>query len=149
VPTTYRARVVRPDGEIRFVETAAVAVSYQGQPASLAVIRGVTERQGMEERLMRAQRLEAAGRVAGQAAHDLNNLLGPLVALPELLKPLLSADEEAQGMCDTMLEAALRIKDIVEELRALGRRGLVSPRPIDLDVVVQRALAQLPPAPRR
>jgi PAS domain S-box-containing protein len=49
-------------------------------------VRDITERKLLEQKLRRAQRMEAAGRVAGLVAHDFNNLLSPLVSYPEILK---------------------------------------------------------------
>jgi two-component system, cell cycle sensor histidine kinase and response regulator CckA len=147
VPGTYEARMRRVSGEVRTVETSAVAALYRGQAATLAVLRDVTERHRMEEELQRSQRLETLGLVAGQVAHDLNNLLGPLVALPEVIKASLAEGDEAAGMCDTMLLASLRIKDVIEDLRALGRRGVLNPKLLDVNQVVDQALEQMGTTP--
>lgn len=147
VPGTYEARIRRPSGEIRVVELSAVAVLYKGQAATLAVVRDITDRRRMEEHLRQSQRLETLGLIAGQVAHDLNNLLGPLVALPEVIKMGLPEGDEAAGMCDTMLQASLRIKDVVEDLRALGRRGVLNPKLLDINQVVEQAVEQLDTIP--
>ena len=54
VPGVYEYRIQRADGEVRTVETSAVAITYKGQPASLAVLRDVTERRRAEEELREA-----------------------------------------------------------------------------------------------
>jgi PAS domain S-box-containing protein len=43
----------------------------------IGYVRDVTERKKVEERLLRAERLEMAGRIAGQVAHDFNNKVSP------------------------------------------------------------------------
>jgi diguanylate cyclase (GGDEF)-like protein/PAS domain S-box-containing protein len=51
VPASYEYRIRRTDGTIRTVETSVVTITYRGKPASLAVLRDVTERRQLEERL--------------------------------------------------------------------------------------------------
>jgi PAS domain S-box-containing protein len=43
-PGLYRYRIRRPDGEVRTVESSAVAITFDGQPATLAVLRDITEK---------------------------------------------------------------------------------------------------------
>jgi PAS domain S-box-containing protein len=58
-----------------------------GQPKSILSINSdITERKKMESQLLRAQRIESIGTLAGGIAHDLNNLLAPIVMGVELLK---------------------------------------------------------------
>jgi two-component system sporulation sensor kinase A len=53
--------------------------------------RDITEKKRLQEFASRAQRLETAGKIAGQVAHDFNNLLGPLVAYPDIISDELRA----------------------------------------------------------
>jgi PAS domain S-box-containing protein len=58
-----------------------------GQPKSILSINSdITERKKMESQLLRAQRMESIGTLAGGIAHDLNNLLAPIMMGVELLK---------------------------------------------------------------
>ena len=50
-PGVYRYRIRRPDGEVRTVESSAVAITFDGQPATLAVLRDITERNQAEDRV--------------------------------------------------------------------------------------------------
>jgi len=98
-----------------------------------------------ERQLLRAQRLDAAGRLAGQVAHDFNNLLAPLAGYPELIKASLPEDHVAAEYCDAMLAAVEQIVQINDELIALSRRGHTEYQPVHLDRLVSAAVAALPP----
>jgi PAS domain S-box-containing protein len=94
--------------------------------------RDVTERRRLELQLLRAQKLEAAGRIAGQVAHDFNNMLAPLVAYPQLIKRRFPEGHFVGPLCDAMLHAAQRIAEVNDDLLAMGRRGLTEEVPVDL-----------------
>ena len=53
VPGVYEYRISRPDGRVRVVEASAVATTFQGQPATFAVLRDITERKEAEDELVR------------------------------------------------------------------------------------------------
>ncbi len=101
----------------------------------------------MEEQLLRAQRLETAGRVAGQVAHDFNNLLAPMTAYPDLIKMQLPEGHPALQYCDAMLEAADRMAAINEDMMALGRRGHFEQQHVDLNLMVEQAVEQMAARP--
>jgi PAS domain S-box-containing protein len=146
-PTTLR--VQRKGGGVAWVEVRLVPIN--GPDDELVAIEGiardVTERRQMEEQLMRANRLEAAGRIAGQVAHDFNNLLAPLVGYPELIKMRLPPDHPAVPLCDALLRAAEQLATINQDLLAFGRRGHFTREPSDLNQLVRQAWSQTPPAP--
>ena len=60
VPGLHRYRIRRSDGEVRTVESSAVAITFDGQPATLAVLRDITERNQAEDRV---RRLAEIGRI--------------------------------------------------------------------------------------
>ncbi len=53
VPGVYEYRISRPDGRVRVVEASAVATTFQGQPATFAVLRDITERKEAKDELVR------------------------------------------------------------------------------------------------
>ena len=60
MPGLHRYRIRRSDGEVRTVESSAVAITFDGQPATLAVLRDITERNQAEDRV---RRLAEIGRI--------------------------------------------------------------------------------------
>gem|GEM_PF-4053167 len=134
----------QPD-RVCFVRKIPIRDRY-GQAVGVATAARDTSRyRVMEQQLLRAHRLEAAGRVAVQAAHDLRNFLLPLTNCPGLIKTQLPEDHPAVPMCDTMLEAARQIASITEDMLTLGRRAKDDRRPVDLNSVIRRVANQMSP----
>ena len=103
----------------------------------------------VQERLATTKRMEALSVLAGGVAHDLNNALGPLVALPDLiLEDLdkLKADENAveslRGDIEIIKSASLRAAQTIKDLLTLGRQGRTVKEHIDLNRVVRSCLAE-------
>ena len=78
----------------------------------------------MEAHLLRTQRLESLGRLAGGIAHDLNNILSPMLMAPPLLRDALR-DPAALELVDIIESSALRGAAIIRQLLtfALGAEG--------------------------
>jgi two-component system cell cycle sensor histidine kinase/response regulator CckA len=97
----------------------------------------------LQDQLARAERMETVGVLAGGVAHDLNNILGPLVMLPELLiddvKQAADGDQSAyKRMLDsinTMQNSANRAASVVKSLLTLSRRGHVERKPMDINTL--------------
>ena len=77
----------------------------------------------LKDQLERAKRLESLGLLAGGVAHDLNNMLGPIVGYPDLLLDELPTDDPMREDLEQVRDAAVKASAIVQDLLALGRRG--------------------------
>jgi PAS domain S-box-containing protein len=76
-----------PPGDVHMSAMASVLRDSRGEiVAVIECLRNNTERRHMEERLARAEKMEALGTLAGGVAHDLNNVLGVLVGYSELFQ---------------------------------------------------------------
>ena len=92
-----------------------------GQPRSMLVINtDITERKKVEEQLLRAQRMESLGTLAGGIAHDLNNALTPIMMSIELLK-LQEQDALRLGVLATIENSARRGADMVRQVLSFSR----------------------------
>src|SRR5262245_42248295 len=81
-------RRVRKDGrEVMVLARRTVVVGDDGRPrAEFSIHTDVTDRKALEKQLLRAQRLESIGALAGGIAHDLNNMLTPILLGLGMLK---------------------------------------------------------------
>ena len=76
------------------------------QPKSiLAINTDITEKKKIEAQFMRAQRLESIGTLAGGIAHDLNNILTPIMMSIEVLKQSFRDDESQETLESIELSA--------------------------------------------
>jgi nitrogen-specific signal transduction histidine kinase/ActR/RegA family two-component response regulator len=100
----------------------------------------------VQERIATAKRMNALSVLAGGVAHDLNNALAPLVALPQVMSKELEAikaggsDREFKEDLATIHMSALRAAQTIKDLLALGRQGRTNREALDLNRVVQNAL---------
>ncbi|MBN2528841.1 MAG: response regulator [Deltaproteobacteria bacterium] len=79
----------------------------------------------LEVQLMHSQRIEAIGRLAGGIAHDLNNMLTPVLGYGDLLVEDLPKNSGAQQQALHIVEAATRARDLVRQLLAYSRRQIL------------------------
>ncbi|HTX66097.1 MAG TPA: ATP-binding protein, partial [Opitutaceae bacterium] len=130
----------RPDGSAFTVESHWSLVRDEAaQPkAVLAISTDVTERKHLEAQYLRAQRMESIGMLAGGIAHDLNNVLAPIVMAIQLLR-MRHADASSQKLLATIEASAQRGADLVRQVltfaRGLeGQHLLVHPKLVVRDV---------------
>jgi two-component system cell cycle sensor histidine kinase/response regulator CckA len=129
-------------GELRHLNKAGREVPVEsrwtlvrdrsGAPRSvLSINTDISERKKMEQQFFRTQRLESIGILAGGIAHDLNNVLGPIVMSIDLLK-VTAADDDSRSLLETISSSAQRGKDMVGQVLSFARG--VEGRRIDVQV---------------
>jgi PAS domain S-box-containing protein len=94
------------------------------------------DRERLEERLRRAEKMESLGRLAGGVAHDLNNVLGVLVGYSELLLMDIPEGDPLRPHVSNILEAGERGAAIIQDLLTLARRGVAVSEVINLNNLV-------------
>jgi PAS domain S-box-containing protein len=93
----------------------------EGHPKSvLAINTDITEKKKIEAQFMRAQRLESLGTLAGGIAHDLNNILAPIMMSIDILA-LTITDPQAKAILTTIETSAKRGADIVRQVLSFAR----------------------------
>lgn len=99
------------------------------------------EKQDLEEKLARSQKMEALGLLAGGVAHDLNNVLSGIVSYPDLLLLELPEESPFRKPIVTIQDSGQKAAAIVEDLLALARRGVTNTEVLNLNEVVEEYLA--------
>jgi PAS domain S-box-containing protein len=132
--------IKRKDDSIIWISLNAVALSKNH---FMAFCSDITETKRLQELESRAQRLETAGKVAGQVAHDFNNLLAPMMAYPELIADDLPDNHSALRYLHSIENGAKRIAEINQQLLTLGRRGYYNLEPMNLNDIVYQTLKDI------
>lgn len=105
----------------------------------IAIKQDVTQRKQLEAQYLRAQRMEGIGMLAGGIAHDLNNVLAPIIMSIQILKEIHPDDETAEILVG-LQESAQRGADIVRQVLTFARgikgdRLLLAPKHLIKDMV--------------
>jgi two-component system, cell cycle sensor histidine kinase and response regulator CckA len=95
------------------------------------------EKDRVEEQYRQIQKMESIGRLAGGVAHDLNNLLSPILGYSELMLTDPEITEKQQKQVNTVLQAGLRARDLVRQLLAFSRKQTLAVKPVDINQAVQ------------
>jgi signal transduction histidine kinase len=103
------------------------------------------EREGLEEQLRQAQKMDAIGRLAGGVAHDFNNLLTAIRSYSDLLLDDIPVWDPKRADVLEIRSAADRAAALTAQLLAFSRKSLLQPRVLDTRAVV----ADLRPMLRR
>ena len=96
-------------------------VDKDENPRSVLVINtDITDKKKIEAQLLRAQRMESIGTLAGGIAHDINNLLSPIMMSIRLLQ-LRSADEDSRRVLTTLQASVERGAGLVKQVLSFAR----------------------------
>ena len=94
-----------------------------GHPTSiLSVDTDITEKKQLEQQFLRAQRLESLGSLASGIAHDLNNVLTPIVGAAQLLPMTLpNLDDRSRRLLNMLVESSKRGSGLVKQILTFAR----------------------------
>lgn len=98
-----------------------------GQPKSILTVNtDITQKKQLEAQFYQVQRLESLGTLASGIAHDLNNILTPILAVAQLLPIKLShLDEKDQQLLKILEDSSIRGTELVKQITSIasGREG--------------------------
>jgi len=95
-----------------------------------------SDRKKLEEQLVRAEKMEAVGTLAGGVANHLNNLLSGIVTYPELLLTDLPQNSPMREPLLLMKHSGERAAEIVQDLLTLSRRGVAYKQTLSVNQVI-------------
>jgi PAS domain S-box-containing protein len=132
-------RYMKRDGAIvHGVTSVALVKNDKGGTEQLIVqLVDVTERKSVNDRLQRAQKMEAVGQLTGGLAHDFNNLLTIIIGNLQLLDGKLNADEKSQKRLNEAVDAARKGSDLTRQLLAFARKQELEPRDTSINDMVK------------
>ena len=134
-------RHVTKDGRELLVESRWTSMSEgEGKtPLFLLINTDITAKKKLEKQFLRAQRMESIGTLAGGIAHDINNILSPILTSVQLLK-LTTKDKDASRILSLLEQNATRggelVRQVLEFARgAEGERIPIQPRHIVREII--------------
>ncbi|WP_229548863.1 PAS domain S-box protein [Nostoc sp. CHAB 5836] len=110
------------EGKVIIVESRWTLIrNDNGQPKSiLSVNTEITQQKQLEAQLLRSQRLESIGTLAGGIAHDLNNILSPILMSVQLLQKKLP-DQQSQQILQTLENNVKRGANLLKQVLSFAR----------------------------
>jgi len=132
-----RCRVLLPDGSVRWLQSIGRAIyDENARPVRLiGTVRNITELVTEEDGAVRSHRLTSLARLSAGVAHDINNILAPVVAGASLL---LCGDQSAHDreILELIQQSAERGADIIKQLLAFGRGINGEQVPVSLSALI-------------
>lgn len=140
---TFEVRHYRKDGTTFDAEVRARRLRLGDKDVIVSIERDITERkrvererQDLQEKLQRAEKMEALGKLAGGVAHDLNNVLGVSMGYAELLQDAVPEESPIRMYAGQILKSTQKGTAIIQDLLTLARRGVSVSKVITLNDAV-------------
>lgn len=141
-------KIVKGDGAAIWValEGGAAKSGREPEPVLRLALSDITEQRRLEQAERRSQKLEALGTMAGGIAHDLNNIMTPILLNLEVA--LLETPENAplRSYLETAFRAARRGKELVGQIVTFSRQKESAGESLRVGPVISEILSFLRPA---
>ncbi len=142
----FEERIVRPNGEIRVLESTGMVVrDAGGAPQKLiGACMDVTDARALQETLRLADRMAVMGTLAAGVGHELNNPLSYVTNNAEFLQDRLGGDDPSVASAvEHILTGADRMRGIIRDISAFARPRESTLGPVDVAATVRGAVQLL------
>ncbi|MEW6379615.1 MAG: PAS domain S-box protein [bacterium] len=123
VPSPCEVKIQAKDGAVKDAEISAGTIQYQARPATVIIIRDITERKRLEEERQRAERLESIGILAGGIAHDFNNILTSIIGNISLARMYAKSESRIHGLLTETEKSSFQARDLTQQLLTFSKGG--------------------------
>ena len=142
--TTYESVHRRLDGETLPVLVNVTPLDGAGERESYVItVQDLSGLKRAEERLRRAQRMEAVGRLAGGVAHEVNNMMTIILGFSDLLSRAPDFADSRRRDVDEIRKAANRAARVTRQLLAFSRQQVLQPADLSINSVALELLPVL------
>jgi signal transduction histidine kinase len=107
------------------------------------LFQDISRRIQLQRQLVRAQKLESIGSLAGGFAHDFKNILATIQGNAAFLKLRSTDDSELARIADTIERATAKADNLTRQLLGMSREGPEQRRRVDLNILVEDTLQLL------
>ena len=137
------AKFVRKNGQVGTGLMSARILHINDEVVIQSITKDITElkqaekeKAALEKQLLQNQKLESLGRLAGGVAHDLNNLLSPILVYSEMLLTELGTIDPRREKLSQINKAGIRARDLVRQLLAFSRKQTLEFKPVNINEVI-------------
>lgn len=145
VGRTVECLGLRKNGDTFPVELSVGAVQLGGRWNATGIVRDISERKINDERLRQSEKMDAMGNLAGGIAHDLKNMMFPILTLTEMTLKDLPEGSHARERLEKVIGAAERAKTLVENIHAYSHKEDADWGEVDLQDLASESLDILRP----
>ena len=138
-PLQTRHTLVEMDQKLLHLEQLLDQRTAELKITNSRLLKRFSEKNILEEELLRLKKLESVGVLAGGIAHDFNNLLTAISGNVSLAKMYLSANDKAYSFLEKVEHVSIRASDLTRQLVALSREGDPIKRPAVIDDLIKKA----------
>jgi PAS domain S-box-containing protein len=135
--------MVSKNGSKILIEINTNVIQRGGKKNVLAFVRDITsrkqaaqEKRDLQERLNRAEKMEALGTLAGGVAHDLNNILGIVVGYSEMILDEVEETSPLRRKMVNIFSSGQKAAAVVDDLLAMARRGVPGSSILNLNDII-------------
>ena len=138
-PSTYSFRIINRAGEELWVQLNAVLITWEGRPATLNLLRDITQQRRLEAQLHEAQRMESLGTLAGGIAHNFNNILMGIQGNASLVLLDTKSGHTHYDRLENIEQGVQSGSELTKELLGFARGGKYAAMPTDLNELTRRS----------
>ncbi len=103
---------------------------------AISAARAETIRKSTLDQLRQSQKMEAIGQLAGGISHDFNNLLTVITGYSTLALQKIGSNSAAAKDIEQVINAGERATTLIRQLLAFGRRQILDPQPININIFI-------------
>ncbi len=102
----------------------------------LGISEDITEHKNLEDQLIKAQKMEAIGRLTGGIAHDFNNILTAIIGFSDYLLMKLDKNDFSYTYLKEISEAGKRAASLTHQLLAFSRKQILQPSVLNINIMI-------------
>ena len=133
-----------PEGAEAFDAQVRIAAVFGAQAASstcVMTVRDLTVERRRAETLLQTQKMEALGTLSGGVAHEINNLLQPVITLADMgLRLKGDRTDKLQQYLEVILSSGRKARDVLRQVLTFARKDNAEDRPFEVCVLAEDAI---------